>query len=123
MIKSRTKSNIEIGEKLYVNQREYNVDPKPNLEEYKVTKVNTSSIYAESLNTGHTIRFGKDLKATVGMSIYYKAYLYRYEYWDMIEICAEMDRIAEEATFTIKRMSYEELKKLEKSLKIIKNVK
>lgn len=122
MIKDRTKSNIEVGEKIYVNQHGYGMNPEPNLEEYLVTKVNTSSIYAETLDTKFTVRFDrKDLTARNRLGTYYKAYLYKNEYWDRIERHAEMDRITESMTQEVRRMSYAELKELEKAFKLIIN--
>lgn len=124
MRESRTKSNIKVGEKLYVNKHGYGMSNEPNLEEYKITKVNTASIYAETLDTGYTVRFHrKDLTANNGIGIHYRAYLYKNEYWDRIERHKEMDRITELMTHEIKRMSYEELSKLEDSFQLIINLR
>jgi len=85
----------EVGQIIYVNEQFWGRN-KPNLNEYRVTKVNTVSVYAERVESVsvngyvHQTRFNKrsmTSKDTFGS--HYTAYETAEEYWGKVKLAQE----------------------------------
>jgi hypothetical protein len=113
------KVNIEVGQVIYVNERGF-YESKPNLTEYKVSKVNGSSFYAyrTDADTKHESRFDrKTLICKTGYGYTKTAYLIEKEYWDMIELEDERKELSMTIQQAVKGLNVDTLRKIQELIK------
>lgn len=115
--------NIEVGQTLYVNISGF-LYKEPNLKEYVVEKVNTSSVYVNREGGKRPLRLDKrTLTNNKDVLGHYKAYVSANEYWDKINRVNERRDLAASVKEKVGRMSLEQLKEVDTLINKLKSVK
>lgn len=115
--KTKKKPQIEVGQTLYVTQREMFRETTPNLREFEVTKVNTTSVYMKDINNERArdreIRFDKKtLSYNSGIGFRLIAYTTEKEYWDMIALKEERATLTHEIQKSLSGLDIEKLREI-----------
>ena len=122
-MKDREIKDVDVGQKIYVSQRDMFSTRYENLNEYEVTKINTNSIYAKEMGSEREIRFTKSsLEHTNGCGVRYQAYLSPDTYWNKIEEEKEINKMKKRIKEIVLTLDYEELKEMESIVNKYKNL-
>ena len=112
---------IEVGQVIYVEMRAmFSRSNHHGLSEYKVTKINSKSIYAEKINSDCPLKLRFDKKTMVhdgGMGFLYKAYIKEEDYWNKIREEEEKEKLKYEINKSLSSLGLEKLKEIKKIIK------
>ncbi|WP_339193768.1 hypothetical protein MKY95_18705 [Paenibacillus sp. FSL P4-0176] len=115
--------NIEVGQTLYVNISGF-LYKEANLKEYKVQKVNTSSVYVAQEGDKHPLRLDKKtLTNNNGVLGHYKAYVNAEDYWGKINRAKEHQNLTANIKEKISSLSLAQLKEIETFINQQKSMK
>nr|WP_145401760.1 hypothetical protein [Paenibacillus xylanexedens] len=115
--------NIEVGQTLYVNISGF-LYKEANLKEYKVQKVNTSSVYVAQEGDKRPIRLNrKTLTNDNGVLGHYKAFVDPNEYWDRVNQANERRELVISLREKVGSLSLTQLKEIDALINNKKSVK
>lgn len=113
MTKTKKRPIIEEGQTLYISYKEIFKEPTPNLKEYTVVKVNSTSIYAKAKDSKSEIRLDRrTLTSKQGSSAlyHYTAYLAEEEYWDTVQVAKEKETLQHNIGKSLKNLDVDTLR-------------
>ncbi|PLS19485.1 hypothetical protein CVD28_03450 [Bacillus sp. M6-12] len=108
------KVHLEEGQIVYVTETGF-YESKPNLTEYRVTRVNGSSFYAyrADLESKHESRFDrKTMICKTGYGYTKTAFLTAQEYWDLVALRNEAKELRANIQEAVKIMDLKTLRKI-----------
>lgn len=109
------KENIEVGQTIFVTETGL-YESKPNLTEYKVTRVNGSSFYAYRTDSEskHESRFDrKKMICKTGYGYTKTAFLSAEEYWDKIERGKEVIQLRTDIKASLNELNLDTLREIQ----------
>ncbi|WP_310877050.1 beta barrel domain-containing protein [Priestia megaterium] len=115
-------NKIEVGQTVYVSMNSMFRKTEPNLSEYEVVKVSSTSFYAFKKDSKRSryieTRFnGKTMTHEDGMGFQKKAYLTEKEYWDLIEVKKVKEELKKTIEDSLNDLDVDKLRKISELIK------